>query len=87
MLVVELARPGPPIVLDGIEAERVEGPRQWLRLPRTANAAAVVAALARDHEVRDISLREAASRRCWRGSTAATTRTGARGARWPRSAA
>ncbi|WP_242614228.1 ABC transporter ATP-binding protein [Actinomadura roseirufa] len=65
MLVVELARPGPRIVLaDGetgagpIEAERVEGPRQWLRLPRAANAAAVVAALARDHEVRDIALRE-----------------------------
>ncbi|WP_433470020.1 ABC transporter ATP-binding protein [Spirillospora sp. CA-128828] len=59
LLVVELARPGPPITLDGIVAERVEGPRQWLRLPRSANAAAVVAELARDHEVRDISLREA----------------------------
>ena len=59
LLVVELARPGPPIRLDGIETERVEGPRQWLRLPAEANAAAVVAELARDHEVRDISLREA----------------------------
>ncbi|GAA2299011.1 ATP-binding cassette domain-containing protein [Actinomadura sp. NPDC048955] len=59
LLVVELARPAPPIMLDGIEAERVEGPRQWLRLPNAANAAAVVAALARDHDIRDISLREA----------------------------
>ncbi|MFE9099936.1 ABC transporter ATP-binding protein [Actinomadura geliboluensis] len=58
LLVVELARPGPPIRLDGIEAERVEGPRQWLRLPRSANAAAVIAELARAHEVRDIALRE-----------------------------
>lgn len=60
LLVVELARPGPPIRLDGgIEAERVEGPRQWLRLPNAVNAAAVVAELARGHEIRDISLREA----------------------------
>ncbi|MFD0903784.1 ABC transporter ATP-binding protein [Actinomadura sediminis] len=64
MLVVELARPGPPIAVDGaapgrIAAERTEGPRQWLRLPRSANAAAVVAAIARDHDVRDIALREA----------------------------
>ncbi|MFV2174497.1 ATP-binding cassette domain-containing protein [Actinomadura sp. LOL_016] len=69
MLVVELDRPGPPITVEGVAgdgvpaggvaAERTEGPRQWLRLPRTANAAAVVAAIARDHEVRDIALREA----------------------------
>ncbi|RKS73686.1 ABC-2 type transport system ATP-binding protein [Actinomadura pelletieri DSM 43383] len=59
LLVVELERPGPPIVLDGIQAERVEGPRQWLRLPRSANAATVVAELTRVHQVRDISLREA----------------------------
>ncbi|WP_242910261.1 ABC transporter ATP-binding protein [Actinomadura terrae] len=64
VLVAELARPGPPIVLDDpefgrIEAERVQGPRQWLRLPRAANAAVVVAALARLYEVRDIALREA----------------------------
>ncbi|RFS82575.1 ATP-binding cassette domain-containing protein [Actinomadura spongiicola] len=59
LLVVELERPGPPITLDGIQAERVEGPRQWLRLPRSANAATVVAELTRVHQVRDISLREA----------------------------
>ncbi|QFG26583.1 ATP-binding cassette domain-containing protein [Actinomadura sp. WMMB 499] len=63
LLVVELARPGPPITVDGpamegVAVERSEGPRQSLRLPRTANAAAVVAAIARDHDVRDIALRE-----------------------------
>jgi ABC-2 type transport system ATP-binding protein len=58
-LVVDLARPAPPIALPGgVEAVRVEGPRQWLRLPREANAAAVVAALAEGHEVADIALRE-----------------------------
>lgn len=59
LLVVEPARPGPPIRVAGIEAERVEGPRQWLRLPGAVNAAAAVAEPARDHEIRDISLREA----------------------------
>ncbi|MFC6886036.1 MULTISPECIES: ABC transporter ATP-binding protein [Actinomadura] len=59
MLVVELARPGPPVELDGIEVVRTEGPRQWLRLPRAANAAAVVAGLAERYEISDIALREA----------------------------
>ncbi|MEU6040117.1 ATP-binding cassette domain-containing protein [Actinomadura sp. NPDC047616] len=57
-LVVDLARPAPPITLPGVEAVRVDGPRQWLRLPREANAAAVVAAVAERHEVVDIALRE-----------------------------
>ncbi|MFG2004716.1 ATP-binding cassette domain-containing protein [Spirillospora sp. NPDC048911] len=59
LLVVELARPCPPISLPDVVVERVEGPRQWLRLPRSANAATVVAALAERHEVRDIALRDA----------------------------
>ncbi|WP_051712414.1 ABC transporter ATP-binding protein [Spirillospora albida] len=58
VLVVELDRPAPPIALDGIEAERADGPRQWLRLPPAANAAAVIAALAARYDVRDIALRE-----------------------------
>ncbi|POM22978.1 Daunorubicin/doxorubicin resistance ATP-binding protein DrrA [Actinomadura rubteroloni] len=58
ILVVELARPEPPVAVDGAVVERVEGPRQWLRLPAEANAAAVVATLAARHEVRDIALRE-----------------------------
>ncbi|XVQ15096.1 ABC transporter ATP-binding protein [Spirillospora sp. CA-255316] len=59
VLVVELARPGPPVALPEVEVVASEGPRQWLRLPRTANAAAVVAALADRYEVRDIALRDA----------------------------
>ncbi|MFC5753472.1 ABC transporter ATP-binding protein [Actinomadura rugatobispora] len=59
VLVVELARPGPPVALPEVEVVAAEGPRQWLRLPRTANAAAVVAALADRYEVRDIALRDA----------------------------
>src|SRR5690606_25711673 len=39
MLVVELDRPEPPLALPRVEVVRVEGPRQWLRLPRASNAA------------------------------------------------
>ncbi|GAA2402777.1 ATP-binding cassette domain-containing protein [Actinomadura vinacea] len=59
VLVVELARPGPPIALPEVEVVAADGPRQWLRLPHAANAAAVVAALAGRYDVRDIALREA----------------------------
>ncbi|WP_119730297.1 ABC transporter ATP-binding protein [Thermomonospora amylolytica] len=58
MLVVDLVRPAPPVQLDGVGVERVDGPRQWLRVPRGMNAAAVVAALARRYEIADIALRE-----------------------------
>jgi len=58
MLVVDLERPGPPVEVAGVTVERVEGPRQWLRVPRGMNAAAVVAALAGRHPVADIALRE-----------------------------
>ncbi|MBW8487132.1 ABC transporter ATP-binding protein [Actinomadura parmotrematis] len=58
LLVVELARPGPPLRLPGVAVDRVEGPRQWLRLPEGESAAAVIARLAAGHEVRDIALRE-----------------------------
>jgi ABC-2 type transport system ATP-binding protein len=58
MLMVELDRPEPPLALPGVEVVRVEGPRQWLRLPRASNAAALVAELAGRYEVRDIDLRE-----------------------------
>jgi ABC-2 type transport system ATP-binding protein len=58
MLIVDLARPAPPIEVDGARVVRTEGPRQWLAIPPSANAAAVVAAVAARHEVEDISLRE-----------------------------
>ncbi|MEU5882580.1 ATP-binding cassette domain-containing protein [Spirillospora sp. NPDC047279] len=59
VLVVELDRPCPPIVLPGVTVDRVEGPRQWLRFPRDANAAQVIAALTGRYEVRDVAIREA----------------------------
>jgi ABC-2 type transport system ATP-binding protein len=58
-LVVDLARPAPPIELPGVDVVRTEGPRQWLALPRGANAAAVVAKLADTYDILDISLKEA----------------------------
>jgi ABC-2 type transport system ATP-binding protein len=58
VLVVDLARPGPPVELPGVRVVRTEGPRQWLAIPREMNAAAVVAALADRHEILDIALRE-----------------------------
>jgi ABC-2 type transport system ATP-binding protein len=58
VLIVDLERASPPIRIDGALTVRVEGPRQWLTIPRGLNAAAVVAAVARRHEVRDIALRE-----------------------------
>jgi ABC-2 type transport system ATP-binding protein len=58
-LVVDLARPAPPIELPGVDVVRTEGPRQWLALPRGANAAAVVAKLADTYDILDIALKEA----------------------------
>ena len=58
ILIVDLARPAPPIEVDGASVVRTDGPRQWLAIPSAVNAAAVVAAVAGRHEVEDISLRE-----------------------------
>jgi viologen exporter family transport system ATP-binding protein len=58
ILIVDLARPAPPIEVDGVRVLRVNGPRQWLSIPPGTNAAAVVAAVAGRHEVEDIALRE-----------------------------
>lgn len=54
LLAVDLTRPAPPIDMPGVRVVRVEGPRQWLAVPPTMNAAAV----AGRHEVEDIALRE-----------------------------
>ncbi|MCW2862773.1 MAG: transporter related protein [Actinoallomurus sp.] len=58
ILIVDLARAAPPIEVDGARVVRTDGPRQWLAIPPSGNAAAVVAAVAARHEVEDISLRE-----------------------------
>ncbi|MFC4563485.1 ATP-binding cassette domain-containing protein [Nocardiopsis mangrovi] len=55
-LVVDLAAPMPPIDVAGARCARVEGPRQWLEL--SANPAAVIAEVARSHEIQDLTLRE-----------------------------
>ncbi|PSL00177.1 ABC-2 type transport system ATP-binding protein [Murinocardiopsis flavida] len=55
-LVVDLAAPTAPITVAGARCVAVEGPRQWLELD--ANPAAVIAAVAAEHEVADLTLRE-----------------------------
>jgi ABC-2 type transport system ATP-binding protein len=57
-LIVDLAREEPPIEVADARVVRADGPRQWLAIPPSVNAAAVVAAVAARYEVEDISLRE-----------------------------
>ena len=56
VLVVDLAYPSSKIEASGARTVRVEGPRQWLEL--SDNPARVIAEVARDHEVVDLTLRE-----------------------------
>lgn len=58
VLIVDLARPGPPMRIPDIRVLRVDGPRQWLAIPPDVNAATVVTAVAGTYEVEDIALRE-----------------------------
>jgi ABC-2 type transport system ATP-binding protein len=58
-LVVDLAVPGPPVVVPGVTVTRVDGPRQWLAFAAEANAATLVAAVASRYELLDVSIREA----------------------------
>jgi ABC-2 type transport system ATP-binding protein len=58
VLVIDLTRPQAPIEVDGVRLIRTDGPRQWLAIPPTENAAAVVAAVAARYDVEDIALRE-----------------------------
>jgi ABC-2 type transport system ATP-binding protein len=57
-LIVDLAAPGSTLDIPGVRLVRREGPRLWLAIPPEVNAASVVAAVARSHEVLDIALRE-----------------------------
>ncbi|MCS0634651.1 ABC transporter ATP-binding protein [Streptomyces sp. LP05-1] len=57
-LVVDLERELPPIVLDGARTVRVEGPRQWLVFPAARSAAPLVARLAAEYPLVDLSVRE-----------------------------
>ena len=58
VLVVDLTGPAAPITVEGARLLRTDGPRQWLAIPPSGNAAAVVAAVTARYDVEDIALRE-----------------------------
>jgi ABC-2 type transport system ATP-binding protein len=57
-LVVDLVDEAPPIEVPGATVRRVEGPRQWLSFPAEASAAPVVAAVAAQYDVADLTIAE-----------------------------
>ncbi|MEU6314610.1 ATP-binding cassette domain-containing protein [Streptomyces sp. NPDC047014] len=57
-LVVDLERELPPIGVPGARVVKVEGPRQWLAFPSSASAAPLVAAVAAQYPLVDLSVRE-----------------------------
>lgn len=57
-LVVDLERELPPIEVPGARAVRVEGPRQWLAFPAAESAAPLVARIAAQYPLVDLSVRE-----------------------------
>jgi ABC-2 type transport system ATP-binding protein len=58
-LVVDLERELPPIDLGpAARVVRVEGPRQWLAFPASESAAPLVARIAAEHPLVDLSVRE-----------------------------
>ncbi|WP_244162871.1 ABC transporter ATP-binding protein [Streptomyces bungoensis] len=58
MLVVDLERELPPVRVASARVVRVEGPRQWLAFPAGQSAAPVVAQLAAEYPLVDLSVRE-----------------------------
>ncbi|MET9554967.1 ATP-binding cassette domain-containing protein [Streptomyces sp. NPDC006645] len=57
-LVVDLERELPPVELPGARVVKVEGPRQWLAFPAAASAAPLVARIAAEYPLVDLSVRE-----------------------------
>ena len=58
-LVVDLEESGPPLVVDGAEVVKVEGPRQWLRFRRDdVTAAELVARVAAGSRLVDLTVEE-----------------------------
>ncbi|KUN01427.1 methionine ABC transporter ATP-binding protein [Streptomyces yokosukanensis] len=57
-LVVDLERELPPVVVPSARVVRVEGPRQWLAFPAGQSAAPLVARLAAEYPLVDLSVRE-----------------------------
>lgn len=60
-LIVDMVESGPPIAVEGARVERVDGPRQWLRFRREdISAAALVAAVAEQVQLHDLTIEEPA---------------------------
>ncbi|WP_327236459.1 ABC transporter ATP-binding protein [Streptomyces sp. NBC_01317] len=57
-LVVDLERELPPVEVVGARVVKVEGPRQWLAFPAAASAAPLVARIAAEYPLVDLSVRE-----------------------------
>jgi ABC-2 type transport system ATP-binding protein len=58
-LVVDLEQPNGPLVVEGAEVVRVEGPRQWLRFHRDRTTAAqLIATIAGTTQVLDLTVEE-----------------------------
>ncbi|MFF4643641.1 ATP-binding cassette domain-containing protein [Streptomyces sp. NPDC001389] len=57
-LVVDLERELPPLEVAGARVVRVEGQRQWLAFPARSSAAPLVAAVAAEYPLLDLSVRE-----------------------------
>jgi ABC-2 type transport system ATP-binding protein len=57
-LVVDLERELPPIEAAPARVVRVEGPRQWLAFPASESAAPLVARIAAEYPLVDLSVRE-----------------------------
>ncbi|MGP9020622.1 ABC transporter ATP-binding protein [Streptomyces sp. BR1] len=57
-LVVDLERELPPIDVPHARVVKVEGPRQWLAFPATSSAAPLVAQVAAEYPLVDLSVRE-----------------------------
>ncbi|MFK0168374.1 ATP-binding cassette domain-containing protein [Streptomyces sp. NPDC090306] len=58
VLVVDLERELPPIDVPFARVDRVDGPRQWLAFPAGMSAAGLVARIAADFPLADLSVRE-----------------------------
>ncbi|MER8070104.1 ATP-binding cassette domain-containing protein [Streptomyces sp. NPDC094034] len=57
-LVVDLERECPPIEVPGARVVRTEGPRQWLAFPAAESAAPLLARIAAEYPLVDLSVRE-----------------------------
>ncbi|TGB13023.1 ATP-binding cassette domain-containing protein [Streptomyces sp. MZ04] len=57
-LVVDLERELPPIEAESARVVKVEGPRQWLAFPAAESAAPLVARIAAEYPLADLSVRE-----------------------------